>query len=172
MLVDDHQKPVEIGKVDFEHLYLAKVPSDLEYIPPLRQLFSDIAKSEGFHKKFCFRTEVVVDELCNNAILHGCQAPDSQITVEAQFTNSKMELSVQDAGGPQENLERLQRALQHIVLEDKRKERRTRGLEIVQMLCNDLSLHLENSTKVKVTKKKEEQGPQSTGGEVLYESKI
>ena len=65
--------------------YSVQLPSDLEYIPPLRQFIAEVARVEGFSKKFCFRTEIIVDELVTNGILHGSQDVHTAITVSAKF---------------------------------------------------------------------------------------
>ena len=41
--------------------YRIDVPGDLDYVSPLRHFISDVARLEGFPKKFCFRTEILVD---------------------------------------------------------------------------------------------------------------
>src|SRR5690606_23456476 len=79
--------------------YSVTLPSDLEYIPPLRQFVAEIARVEGFSKKFCFRTEIIVDELVTNGILHGSQDVHSSISLSAVFEEGSMNLSVQDQGG-------------------------------------------------------------------------
>jgi anti-sigma regulatory factor (Ser/Thr protein kinase) len=153
--------------------YSVQLPSDLEYIPPLRHFIAEIARVEGFSKKFCFRTEIIVDELVTNGILHGSQDVHSAITVRAKFEASSLNLSVQDQGGTRQNLENLQRAVYSPkpASNDKKKGR---GLVIVQMLSSELKIDIaENgNTQVHVIKAKDPEDSQPSREKLLYESDI
>lgn len=153
--------------------YTVNLPSDLEYIPPLRQFIAEIAHIEGFSKKFCFRTEIIVDELVTNGILHGSQDIHSTVTVSAKFENSHMNLSVQDQGGSRLNLEHLQRAV-YSPKPHTNDLKKGRGLVIVQMLSTELKIDLaENgSTEVHVIKNKDSDDSQPQREKLLYESDI
>jgi len=101
--LDSHAKPGQSkGETAIEYSVL--FPCDLEYIPPLRQFVAEMARVEGFSKKFCFRTEIIVDELATNGILHGSQDVHSSLTLKAKFEEAAMSLSVQDQGGSRQNL--------------------------------------------------------------------
>lgn len=152
--------------------YTVTVPSDLEYIPPLRQFIAEIARVEGFSKKFCFRTEIIVDELATNGILHGSQEVHTSITLAARFDSENMHLSVQDHGGSVQNLENLKRAVYSPKPSlDKKKGR---GLVIVQMLASEVKIKLEESghTQVQVVKVKEGDEASSQREKLLYESDL
>lgn len=130
------------------------IPSDLDYIQPLRQFVADLAKAAGFTKKFCFRTEIIVDELATNAIVHGSELPGSEIRLQAAFGADSMQLSVADQGGTGKNLDHLKRAIYSP--RPKQESKRGRGLVIVQMLSDELLLSLEDNgaTQVKVVKRR------------------
>ena len=155
--------------------YTVQIPSDLEYIPPLRQFLAEIARIENFSKKFCFRAEIIVDELVTNGILHGSQDVHSSIKVEAKFEAGQMNLSVQDQGGTRQNLENLQRAVYSprpsAPSNDKK---RGRGLTIVQMLSNELKIDLDENghTQVQVIKTKDPEDAQPQREKLLYESDV
>jgi anti-sigma regulatory factor (Ser/Thr protein kinase) len=153
--------------------YTVNVPSDLEYVPPLRQFIAEIARVEGFSKKFCFRTEIIVDELATNGILHGSQEVHTSITLAARFDSENMHLSVQDQGGSLQNLENLKRCIYSPkpASQDKKKGR---GLVIVQMLANELKINLEENghTQVSVTKVKEGDELNTQREKLLYESDL
>lgn len=150
--------------------YQVQIPSDLEYIPPLRQFIAELARVEGFSKKFCFRTEIIVDELVTNGILHGSQDVHTTISVAASFDNAQMHLSVQDQGGSRQNLENLKRSVYSPRPSSDKK--RGRGLKIVQMLSSEIKIDLaENgNTQVHVVKAKDDEASQRE--KLLYESDI
>ncbi len=137
------------------------IPSDLDYIQPLRQFVADLAKAAGFTKKFCFRTEIIVDELATNAIVHGSESPGSEIRLQAAFDADNMHLSVSDQGGTGKNLDHLKRAIYSP--RPKHESKRGRGLVIVQMLSDELLLSLEDNgaTQVKVVKRRSEEAEAS-----------
>lgn len=151
--------------------YRVQIPSDLEYIPPLRQFLAELARVEGFSKKFCFRTEIIVDELVTNGILHGSQDVHTEISVAASFDPNQMHLSVQDRGGSRQNLENLKRSVYSPKPSSDKK--RGRGLKIVQMLSSEIKIDLaENgNTQVHVVKAKDDEGT-AQREKLLYESDL
>lgn len=153
--------------------YKIQIPSDLEYIPPLRQFVAEITRVEGFSKKFCFRTEIIVDELVTNGILHGSQDIHTSIAINAKYESAHLNLSVQDQGGTKRNLENLKRAIYSpkVVSQDPKKGR---GLTIVQMLSNELKIDLteQGQTLIHVIKTKEPEEGAAPKEKLLYESDI
>lgn len=152
--------------------YTVNVPSDLEYVPPLRQFIAEIARVEGYSKKFCFRTEIIVDELATNGILHGSQEVHSDITLTAKFEGEAMNLSVQDQGGSRHNLENLKRCVYSPKPSSDKKK--GRGLVIVQMLASEVKINLEENghTQVSVTKMREGDELSAQREKLLYESDL
>ena len=169
--MDSQAQPAPSGNLPAG--YSVKLPSDLEYIPPLRQFVAEIARVEGFSKKFCFRTEIIVDELATNAILHGSQEVHSSITLKARFEDGTMSLSVQDQGGTRQNLENLKRSVYspRPTSGDKKKGR---GLVIVQMLASEVKIDVgeDGKTQVHVVKSKEPDEAGAQREKLLYESDI
>ena len=153
--------------------YTVTVPSDLEYVPPLRQFIAEIARVEGFSKKFCFRTEIIVDELATNGILHGSQDVHTSITLSAKFTSENMQLSVQDHGGSSQNLENLKRSV-YSPKPSSMDKKKGRGLVIVQMLASEVKIKLEENghTQVQVIKVKEGDELNTQREKLLYESDL
>jgi anti-sigma regulatory factor (Ser/Thr protein kinase) len=153
--------------------YSVNLPSDLEYIPPLRQFVAEIARVEGFSKKFCFRTEIIVDELVTNGILHGSQDVHSSVTLAARFEDGAMNLSVQDQGGTRQNLENLKRAV-YSPKPPSNDKKKGRGLVIVQMLSTEIKIDLgENGqTQVHVVKTRDPDENQPQREKLLYESDL
>jgi anti-sigma regulatory factor (Ser/Thr protein kinase) len=171
--LDSHSKNAPAQGAHVPAAYSVKLPSDLEYIPPLRQFVAEIARVEGFSKKFCFRTEIIVDELVTNGILHGSQDVHSSITVGAKFEDGNMNLSVQDQGGTRQNLENLKRAV-YSPKPPSNDKKKGRGLVIVQMLSSEIKIDLgENGqTQVHVVKTKDPDENQATREKLLYESDL
>ncbi len=163
------EKGVTVEAMESEGTYSVDCASDLDYVPPLRHFVADLARLEGFPKKFCFRTEILVDELVTNAIQHGCQEPQSEIQVRVSFASDRMDLSVQDAGGKPENLEGLRTAV--YTPRPQQQETKGRGLVIVQMLSDELNLNLTDTghTQVRVTKLREDQDDLPGERQVLFE---
>jgi anti-sigma regulatory factor (Ser/Thr protein kinase) len=161
------------GKPALPSGYSVQLPSDLEYIPPLRQFVAEIARVEGFSKKFCFRTEIIVDELVTNGILHGSQDVHSSIIMSAKFEEGSMNLSVQDQGGTRQNLENLKRAV-YSPKPPSNDRKKGRGLVIVQMLSSEIKIDLgENGqTQVHVVKTKDPDESKTQREKLLYESDI
>lgn len=153
--------------------YSVKLPSDLEYIPPLRQFVAEIARVEGFSKKFCFRTEIIVDELVTNGIIHGSQDVHTSITLNARFEGGAMNLSVQDEGGSRQNLENLKRAV-YSPKPPSNDRKKGRGLVIVQMLSSEVKIDLgeDGQTQVHVIKTKDPDEAQAPKEKLLYESDL
>lgn len=151
-------------------VYRVEMPSDIDLLPPLRQFVADLAKVNGFSKKFCFRTEIIVDELATNAVLHGSTALDSRIKVGATFSGTEMHLTVHDGGGTQVNVEGLKRAI-HDTAPKPRDPRKGRGLVIAQMLSDEVTIAVEHGqTVVKVVKKRDTEETVKPRERMLYES--
>lgn len=171
--MDTESKNASADKAAIPSGYSVHLPSDLEYIPPLRQFVAEIARVEGFSKKFCFRTEIIVDELVTNGILHGSQDVHSSITMGVRFEAGSMNLSVQDQGGTRQNLENLKRAV-YSPKPPSNDKKKGRGLVIVQMLSSEIKIDLgENGqTQVHVVKTKDPDESKSQREKLLYESDI
>jgi anti-sigma regulatory factor (Ser/Thr protein kinase) len=170
--LDSHAQPGQPkGETAIE--YSVRFPCDLEYIPPLRQFVAEMARVEGFSKKFCFRTEIIVDELATNGILHGSQDVHSSLTLRAKFEEAAMSLSVQDQGGSRQNLENLKRAV-YSPKPSTGDKKKGRGLVIVQMLSNEIKIDVgeDGRTQVHVVKTKDPEDSRSPREKLLYESDV
>ncbi len=153
--------------------YSVTLPSDLDYIPPLRQFVADIARVEGFSKKFCFRTEIIVDELVTNGVVHGSQDIHSTIKLSANFESDQLSISVQDHGGSKKNIEKLKHSV-YTPKPPSENEKRGRGLVIVQMLSNELKIDVaeDGRTQVHVIKHRDSDDNKPPREKILYESDV
>ncbi len=150
--------------------YQIDLPSDLDLLPPLRQFIADLAKLSGFSKRFCFRTEIIVDELATNAITHGSTALDSRVRIGATFTPEDLQLTVHDGGGVQTNVEGLKRAI-HSAPPKNQDPRKGRGLVIAQMLSDEVTIQVDNGeTVIKVIKRRDSEESTKPRERMLYES--
>jgi anti-sigma regulatory factor (Ser/Thr protein kinase) len=149
--------------------YKLELPSDLDYVSPLRHFVAELARLEGFPKKFCFRTEILVDELCTNAVVHGPEDPRGEIQVQLTLTPERLDLSVQDRGGRQEKLDTLRKAVYSP--RPQQNDAKGRGLVIVQMLSDELKLNLTDGghTQIQVTKLREEDGSDTPSRKLLVD---
>jgi len=151
--------------------FTLKFPGDLEYIPVVRKFVSDALQANEFSPKFAYRSEIIIDEICNNAVSYGCTSVDAAITLTFRVFGDHIEFSIQDEGGNPEHIEKLKSAV--------RSEERpapeahamhtsgksSMGLEIVRMLCDDLTVHVgqNNLTSISVVKMREETEPEEAG---------
>lgn len=131
-------------------------PANLHLVPPVRQLASRIAKQKGYGNKDSFRIETIIDEICNNAIEHGKKGEDQNISVKIDIDQKQIEFDVINTSDP-EKLETL-KALLKPTHEQKihSEEKRGRGLSLIKMLSDELSVDCsEKGTVVHVKKVRE-----------------
>jgi anti-sigma regulatory factor (Ser/Thr protein kinase) len=71
-----------------------KMPSDISLVPSVRTCISDFVSLCKTDRKTVFQIELIIDELCNNAIEHGTQDLSKTIEVQCGIDEEKIELSV------------------------------------------------------------------------------
>jgi anti-sigma regulatory factor (Ser/Thr protein kinase) len=81
------------------------IPTQAYFMSGIRDFVVNLTQNmTGFPKKWAFRFQAVVDELCNNAIEHGSQAGDmihiSLISSKGEF----LEVMVEDSGNGQSKM--------------------------------------------------------------------
>jgi len=142
------------------YVITVKLPSDLEVIPSLRKFVSEVLQVSGFSAKFAFRTEIIVDAICNNAICYGSGGDnDSEVEVDCQIHSDRMEVLVKDRGGSALHIKRLQEAVQGNRPElPFAGETFGMGLEIVKLLSETIEFSVDenNLTSVHVVRKRED----------------
>jgi serine/threonine-protein kinase RsbW len=145
----------------FPYTISVKLPSDLEIIPSIRKFVSEVLQVSGFSAKFAFRSEIIVDAICNNAITHG-SAGNADSEVELAFTvfEDRVEVVVKDSGGSSANIEKLKEAVSRnrIGLSLPDYETGGMGLEIVKLLSETIELKVDenNVTSIHVVRKRED----------------
>lgn len=127
--------------------------SDFIFVRGIRKCIAQTARDFGFNKQDSYHIETVVDELCNNAIEHGCKTNDEKIIVECWFSPEEMKLKVKDGGKQKFDMEKvleLNNELKGVV----EKNRRGRGLLMVKQLVDELSVKSNKDGKEVIIQKK------------------
>jgi anti-sigma regulatory factor (Ser/Thr protein kinase) len=133
-------------------------PGEVDYIPLVRKLFSDILQVLHFSSKFTFRSEFIIDELCNNAVTFGTSTEPSAVELLCEAYRDRVEFTVKDSGGSKENITRLRQAIDAAPLFPGANNTPDNGLELVRMLAEEVTCSIDDSnvTQVHVVRKREE----------------
>lgn len=75
-----------------------KIPSAVFYIDPVRAFIGNLAKNLGFSRKRVADIQLVIDEICSNAVHHG--SIDATVGVKLQIRSDAhaLEILVRDTG--------------------------------------------------------------------------
>jgi anti-sigma regulatory factor (Ser/Thr protein kinase) len=151
------------------HEFQIKFPGSQEYIPAVRKYVSEALLANNCDPKFTYRSEIIVDEVCNNAVSFGCVSMDAAVELRCQVHPDRVEFVVKDEGGTNENVKRLTDAVKRRVRAPAAREsgkRESLGLEIVRMLSDDVTFEVDadNLTTVRVVKQREEDSGDEAGG--------
>jgi anti-anti-sigma factor len=133
-------------------------PSQLRFVPAVRQLISRVARQKNFTNRDSFRIEAIVDEVCNNAVEHGDKESKRNVDLDLNIDREKVEIRVVNATNP-EKVELLRKASELLAGSGKPslETERGRGLALVKMLANDLRIDFSNGgTCVHVTRRRGE----------------
>ena len=137
---------------EIPHRIAVTFPGELEYIPLVRKLISDILQVMRFSAKFTFRSEFIVDELCNNAVTYGTSTDRSLVELLCEAYVDRVEFTVKDQGGTTENIQRLRQAIAAEPLA------KGGGLELVRLLSENVTFSIDdnNLTQIHVVRKRED----------------
>ncbi|MDG5815237.1 ATP-binding protein [Chitinispirillales bacterium ANBcel5] len=132
-----------------------KFPGDLDYIPAIRKFVHDVLQVSGFTNKFAFRSEIIVDEICNNAVNFGCESNESEVELACQIFQDRIEFLIKDQGKNKLHIERLKNVIQQ--KDATENPDWGLGLDIVRMLSEkvDIKVDQSNVTTVHVVRKRE-----------------
>ncbi len=137
------------------------LPALMFYVPLFREFVADTLIRVGFSEQFAYRTEVIVDELCSNAIQYGSHSTSARIDLRLSWDDNKIDLSITDEGGSEENLSALREAIDAPKREpfDDQALDDTLGLEIVKMLSESVDIKVldDNITSVRIVRNREGQ---------------
>jgi len=150
-------------KKETPRTFKIKIPSDVDYVAPVRKFVSEILQVQHFNPKFSFRSEVIVDEICHNAVLYGSQTLDASVDLIVSIYSDRVEFQINDQGGNKDNVQRLKDVIEN---KDERFEKELEhfksnkglGLEIVRMLSAEVNLKInkDNVTSIHVVRKRED----------------
>jgi len=136
-------------------------PGDLEYIPAVRGLIADVLTISGFGVKFAYRSEIIVDEVCNNAVSHGSINPDARVFLDCTIDNDRVDFNIRDEGGESQKREQLRRSVEQTSESSVpvgREQTAGLGLEIVKMLSEKIDFRIDenNLTSVHIVRRRED----------------
>jgi anti-sigma regulatory factor (Ser/Thr protein kinase) len=133
-------------------------PGELEYIPLVRKLASDVLAVMNFSPKFTFRSELIVDELCNNAVSYGASVERSSIELVCEVFGDKVEFTVKDPGGSKENVNKLKEAISAALPISGKAGDSGHGMDLVRMLAENISCTVDgkNVASIHVVRKRED----------------
>jgi anti-sigma regulatory factor (Ser/Thr protein kinase) len=137
-----------------------KIPSQLGFIPGIRTALGRISYSFGFNDKDAYEIETVIDEICNNAIMHGSGKEDEYITVECGFDTKVIEIMVKDTGSSEFDVKKVLDNSKKLIEDDKERKINTLieqggglGLIIVQNYVDKIEFTTQpDGTVVKLIK--------------------
>ena len=142
-----------------------KFPGDLEYIPSVRKFISEVLVASNFDAKFAYRSEIIVDEICNNAVSYGCVRPDAAIDLACTIFGDRIEFTIRDEGVKKDDIKQLELAVKSdpkavpIDPLEGAGKKAALGLEIVRMLSKDVTFEVDqnNLTSIRVVKVREDE---------------
>ena len=75
-----------------------KIPSAVFYIEPIRAFIGNLAQNLGFSRKRVADIQLVLDEICSNAIHHGSVDATVGIKLQIRIDTDSLEILVRDTG--------------------------------------------------------------------------
>jgi serine/threonine-protein kinase RsbW len=132
-------------------------PANVDYIPAIRKYVAEVLQVLHFTQQFSFRSEVVVDEICHNAIMYGSQSVDAVVGITCTVFDDRIELQVHDEGGNTDDVEHLKAVLEKdSLLFGNEKTGKGLGLQIVKLLSEDVQVTVgeRNKTSIQLMRKK------------------
>ncbi len=145
--------------IQFPFTVKVRFPGDLEYIPPVRKFIAELLQVSNFSSKFAYRSEIIVDEICNNAVVYGCRTQDAEIELSSIIFEDRIEFTIRDEGGTKENVRQLRAAVDSPENAENEAVPKGLGLEIVRMLSArlDVLIDEDNVTSVHIVRKREDE---------------
>jgi anti-sigma regulatory factor (Ser/Thr protein kinase) len=139
-------------KSEKPQLLAISFPGELEYIPLVRKMISEVLRVLQFSEKFTFRSEFIIDELCNNAVIYGSGTDRSTVEIQCNVFGDRVEFTIKDRGGSSENIKRLRQAIAEEPMG------KGGGLELVRMLAEKVECTIDerNVTQIHVVRKRED----------------
>jgi anti-sigma regulatory factor (Ser/Thr protein kinase) len=139
-----------------EQLVTIDFPGDIEYIPDIRRFLANLISLRSFSRRFSFRMEIIVDELCNNAIKFGNLRVGEFVTITCRVRDNEVVMEVCNPGSDEKEVRNLKKAVAAVSAESDASADFVmgRGVQIIKILSNSVQVLENNGTVVRVVKKK------------------
>lgn len=138
-------------------VYSIDFPGDIEYIPPVRKFVSRLINGRDFSRRFAFRTEIIIDEVCNNAVKFGKFRSNEFVNLTCRIKEDGVVIDIVNPGSDPRDVAKLKATLGDAPEAGSADELSAeRGLKIVKILCNSIEVVEEDNLCVRITKRKNE----------------
>ncbi|OGJ86490.1 MAG: hypothetical protein A2487_14880 [Candidatus Raymondbacteria bacterium RifOxyC12_full_50_8] len=132
-------------------------PGDIDYIPLVRKFFANLINAHDFSRRFAFRTEIIIDELCNNTIKFGKPRIGESIKLSCDIQNDQIVLDIFSPRSMGVDIIKLKKAVeeksgQKVAYESELE----RGIHIIKILCDDIQVFDKDDICIRVIKKREQ----------------
>jgi len=118
-----------------------KVPSCLLYIGPILAFIRELAQQLGFCQTRTENIELIIDEICSNAIEHGSETSASEVELTLVLDATQLEILVRDTGKKVQNNWLTPGKLDEISREMSPDGERGHGLFIARRLSDQMEIH-------------------------------
>ncbi len=113
-------------------------PVSLDSIPLIRNFTAEVLHLNGGSDKFRYRSEMVVDELCTNAIKYGSTVNFPRITLSFLISLTMVRFSIENANGSSDNIAKLQERIGCLQNNSDIESDNNLGLKLVSILSDAL----------------------------------
>lgn len=135
-------------------VYSIDFPGDIEYIPPVRKFLSHLINARDFSRRFAFRTEIIIDEVCNNAVKFGKFRGNEFINLTCRIEVDRVVMDVTNPGSDARDVQRLKQCLREEDDASADPMSVERGMKIVKILCNTIEVIEGDNLCVRILKQK------------------
>jgi len=131
-------------------------PGDIDYIPDVRRFLSNLISLRSFSRRYSFRMEIIIDELCSNAVKFGRLKVGEFIRLSCRIQDECVTLDVTNPGSDEKDVKNLKKAMltsdsNDGTLDD---DIAGRGIQIIKILSTSVMVLEHEGTTVRVIKKK------------------
>ena len=131
-------------------------PGDLDYVPDVRRFLSNVISLRAFSRRFAFRMEIIIDELCNNAVKFGRLKVGEFVRIGCRIEPDGVTLDVFNPGADAKEIARLRKAVLASAQDSECEDDPLpgRGIQIIKILATSIQVPESEGTLVRVIKKK------------------
>ena len=118
-----------------------QLPSQFTYIQPLQAFVGKLTEQLGFCQTHIYNVQLIIDELCSNAIEHGSQSSTSGIELQLLIDCAQLEILIRDKGKSNQQNWLATGRLDEVRREMSPDRIRGHGLYIANELADHLEMH-------------------------------